>query len=364
MKLIERSSPQSLQTFLISSPKESNAELVKANLLQRLLRHLITSQISEQDFKENLSDRVCLKVIKVSRSTNPDQNREVLIGNLNYPTFLEDESPIPETVIQGVKSIGGAEFPREKYLSERLKELNYSSEDPIRMSSSTVEFLYESSLTDMTYSTIKEESELFYDFLYSSTECSLKDKIKATYIISIDKILTSKKAEEKYFTKEVLSKMVDDIDDLTTREEIFISLNKYLSEPQNRPKMVEDARRCLKKQTSNSSKSPIKTWKVVASCVILILGVLAYTNRDRLKYAYKISSESKDLEKSKFSLFTRSLFSKEGYSQAKNYVNSFSTERDYENEKDGLKAREEWLSAGIRRVKRERDSARNYFKRK
>jgi hypothetical protein len=331
MKLIERTSPSSLQSFVVNNQEDhsrSPVELIKSNLMQRLLRQVEAYRMGEGEFREKIAPSLCIRIIKVSKPDTPD--KEVHIGNLNFPTFKETDEVSPD-IVSSLKQVGGVEMPRDRFLSERLKELNFSCEDPFRVKTSKVELVHESILEDLTFSDLEEGSEEFYDFLYSSIPSSLLDTVKATYILSLDKILKSGSAREQDFTVEALERMVSDIDDPNERKEVFQHVQKYMKEPLNRPRMVDESNRVLKMKTESpkSDSKPIKTWKIVAACVIVILGVLAYVKRDAIKQSYEIAKNSQDFEgKSKFGAFVSHLFNSGKRNSAVSVLNAKADSRE------------------------------------
>jgi len=328
MKLIERTTPESLQSFAISNSEGEPLNpsfLVRSNLLQRFLRYIKCLGYEEEEFKKNL-DNIVLRISSVQpKIENSEVKKTIIIGTLSFPTFNKNTDISPE-VFEEFKA-SGVELPREAHLSERLKELTFSGEDPFRMTSIEYQLIKEESLRDMSFSNMEEESQVFYDFLYSSNSASIKEKLKATYILSVSKVFQSDPSLERKFSDQTISKIVNDITDLDTRREIFDEIKKFHLNPHLRPKMIEESNRCLRMSTEGGKgprKAPIKTWKIIAACVILILGVLAYTQRNAIKAAWEISKTSKDMESSKFSIFVRALFSSEGREHARDYVNDTS----------------------------------------
>lgn len=331
MKLIERTTPESLQAFAIYNCGESldTSSLVRSNLLQRFLRYVKCLGYEEDEFKKNL-ENIVLRISSVHPNLEGSENKKtIVIGTLNFPTFNKS-SDISPGVFEEFKT-SGVELPREEHLSERLKELTFSGEDPFRLTSISYQLIKEEALRDISFSDMEEDSQVFYDFLYSSNSASIKEKLKATYILSVSKVFESDPSLERKFSDQTISKIVNEITDLDTRKEIFNEIKKFHLNPHLRPKMVEEANRCLRLSTEDDSKgpkkAPIKTWKIVAACVILILGVLAYTQRKSIKAAWEISKKSKDMESSKFSIFVRALFSGEGREHARDFINDTSAGR-------------------------------------
>jgi hypothetical protein len=318
MKLIEKTNSSNIQTYLSSNDKEfSCVEIIKNNLFQRLLRYLAVTGISKEEFSNNMSPNLRLKIIKVNK-TSEEGNPNLYVGNINVPT-VENSIPLGQEKTQIFKD-AGVDLPREKLLSARLEELNYSSEDPFRLDTITFSLLLDSSFEDIEFSEIQEGYQKFKDNLYSLNKVSIRDKLKATYILSLNKILKSG-VKVTDFPDGKISEIVKDIDDKATREEIYLELKKFLSDPYSRPKLVERSERVLNSSTKSTQESnPIKTWKIVTACVLLILGILAYTKRDSIKVAYSIARESKDMEPSKFRAFTTVLFGSK--STLSTYVNN------------------------------------------
>jgi hypothetical protein len=326
MKLIERTNTSNLQTYLVSegSNTEVELELVKNNLLQRLFRYLLTSGISSIEFSSILSNNLDLKILKVINVK--EEAPSLLIGSINLPTKNED-SPLSEKIIEAFKNTG-VELPRDRVLSERLKELNFSSDDPFRLSNIESEVVLEESLKGLNYSDLESAENSFFDKLYSISKSPVSEKLKATYILSIHKLIYENKLQERDFTTETVDKLVEDIQDLETKTEIKKDIFTYLNSPNERPRMVDNARRTLKEGSSGINS--IKTWKLIVACVFLILAVFAYTKRHSIKIAYQLSKESKDLEPSKFTLFWKTL---SGNSDAaEKYVNG--TKGDKSRSKD------------------------------
>lgn len=320
MNLIEKTNSSNIQVYLSSKDSEfSCIELIKNNLFQRLLRYLVVSGIAKEEFSNKMSENLRLKIIKVSEKEKEGETPNLYVGNINLPTIDKSE-PLKSNHLEVFKK-SGIELPREKLLSSRLEELNYSSEDPFRLENINFSLLVDDSFEEIEFSDIQKGYHSFKDSLYSFNKTSIKDKLKATYILSLNKVLSTgvKPAD---IPDNKLSEIVNEIDDKELRKEIFLDLKKFLSDPYSRPRMIENSERVLNSSTKGEESSPIKTWKVVTACVILILGILAYTKKDSIKAAYQIARESKDLEISKFRLFTRTLFTGYGRKAARDYVNN------------------------------------------
>jgi hypothetical protein len=86
--------------------------------------------------------------------------------------------------------------------------------------------------------------------------------------------------------------------------------------------IIDKSRKSLESKSvvEDSKGKPIDTWKVVATVTVLVLGILAYTNREAIKNALEFSKLSKDYKQSKFRMFVSSIFTKSGREDAKNHV--------------------------------------------
>jgi hypothetical protein len=319
MNLIERTNKDNLQTYVISKGnQEKDLNLVRANLLQRLIRSLKTCGVSPQEFEDKLSPKLCIRVIKVTNNEGSSQD-PLLIGNLNIPNTPQEDS-LPENTIKVFKN-SGIDLPREKLLSERLRELNFSSEDPFRLHNVHTEEVYTLNLNEISYSDLEDYQEEFYETLYSETSFSLGDQLTATYIVSVDKIFNTDPERFKTLNQVGINKLVADIDDAKLKERIKKEISLYVNQPRERPRLLEKHTRVLKGKSKESTPSkPIKTWKIALTCSILIFSILAYTKRDAIKLAFKVSGEAKDFERSKFSIFIRTLFSGSFRGEMKDYM--------------------------------------------
>jgi hypothetical protein len=131
MKLIERTNSNNFQSY--STFSEDNEVLVKKlitlNLLSRLF-NFIKNKISESEFNNGFNKDCSLKIIKL----NSDSGK-LLVGNLTT-------SPDSGNTVLNEKSLSdkqysiftdqGINLPSKEVLNSRLREVNYSDEDPFR----------------------------------------------------------------------------------------------------------------------------------------------------------------------------------------------------------------------------------------
>lgn len=344
MNLIEHTTDKSIQVYAevdrgkdihnnILGEEENNKvsiyNLIKNNLIQRALKSLILQGITREEFDSDISPNVKVRVLEIK---NPESDKKIVAGITNIPASYEDMHGIPPKLKMMFEKTSEIEdYPSDKLLSNKLEDLLYSDlETPLDIDFLVGDIISEETLysNNVELEDLDKYSRNFYDTVYSSTKVLWKEKLGAAYLLNVHDIHKSGKL--KYPLSNVfLSRITKDIKDLDTRKYVIELLRKFSNSPESiRISMVNEAKNQAKGNLKSGqvgidkkTNKPIKTWKLLVSVGFIILTILAIMNRDKIKLAYQVSKDSKDFNKSGFSIFYKTLFSSQGKSYAEKYIN-------------------------------------------
>lgn len=318
MKLIERSNTTSLQSLLTCSKSENQDNvnlLLKLNLLSRL-QESIKRDLTELEFKEYVP-KLAIKISKF----NTENGNQMYLSNLNTSSNLNREFNLPQTLEKEFSDLGIV-LPSKNIFNDRLNSFSELDViDPFRLTNLELEDTYTLEVQESDFSSDLESD--FFDTFYAGTNANeelFHSKVRATCILAISDIL--EKEPNFRFDKDIIDSLLRDVTDLEQKSLIAKDLNEFISQPSSRATKIIEAKKVIKLPDAKDKQGkPIATWKLVTAVTVILLGVLAYTQRDAIKTAFKLSKEPKDFEPSKFKLFTKSLFTKGGREFAKNWIN-------------------------------------------
>lgn len=325
MILLEQTNNDSIQSYL----KPTNPEIDKSLILKLLLTNVLKrfkseteGEINKEDFDKDIAPKLTLKVIKLKPE---GVNGGIYVANLNQKTCAK-ESGVSPKALQLFKD-AGVEMPSDRILSSRLKEINYSDLDPIRMEGIEYEILYSSTLEgEVEYDDLEEFSRQFDEYvrMYDHRKYTYEDKVKSVYVITLSKHVTNENISK--LNDDFLDSITEDIDDRDMRDNVKVYLREFLDNPHRRPQILGEADHILKEMSrsgsSNDKSIKIPTWKIIAAVSAAVLIYLGIKNAKHISNVWKMVSDysGKDTSSiSKAKMYFKALTSKKGRENAIRY---------------------------------------------
>lgn len=362
MILQERTNPRNLQV-LLTCKKEINNNKIKLLLKMNLLSRLFTSIKSDLTKLEILNKVLPFLEIKVSQFNNNNKTNFYL-ANLNIPNNSKEVitklSPIQEKTYSDL----GVNLPSTDILKSRLDSFSEKDVvDPFRLKNINLLNSYNINLKDVDYSLLVKAEDLFMESFYSNLDYNKKlyyDKVKYTTILAFNEVITTDKT--LVIDDAVIDSVLGEVKDLKVRAEIRKEVREFVDNPQSRPNTLRLANQHINNNNVKSSNGkPIATWKIVTGVTVVILGILAFKNRDAIRAAYKVSKNTKDFNGSKFKRFMKSLFTSKGRKNAVTWMNADESESYYKDEVAYNPVRMKKADYEIEKAKYEKEKSRKYF---
>lgn len=326
MVLLEQTNNDSIQSYIKpTSPdvdKSTILKIILSNILKRF-KDVTEGEIDKEDFKNNLAPNLTLKVIKLKPE---GESNGIYIANLNQKTNAKEQSVSPRAL--ELFKEAGIDMPSDRILSSRLKEINYSDLDPIRLTGIDYEVIYSSTLSDeVEYEDLDFFAKQFDDYVkaYDHREYTYEDKIKSVYVLSLNKNLTNAQLSE--MNDPFLESITEDIEDRNIRINVKEHLKTFLDQPTRRAAMLDEADHILKElsqkesnKSGSSSNFNIPIWKLIITISLFILAYIGIRNSKTMSNVWSLVkgyTDEKDRSSlSKAKLYFKVLFSRKGRANA------------------------------------------------
>lgn len=321
MELLERNYSDSLQTYTFSDvEKDREAKvLLRWNLLSRLSK-LVKGELGQEDKEEELLPRTQIRITKIS---NPELGNktmylsELKVDGMKFPSI---EDPIQDSLVQNMDSLGIA-IPKDS-LDSRLKSFYNDRVTPapfnlIKLKGSD---LTEHRVTEKEFSYI--EDNIYAD----SDEEDHYKMVRAVSMLALHKHLTENPGSPRERLIQGINNLSKEITDENRKKELHDYLMIYIEKPNSRPLLVKEAQIVVQNRSTRASKG-IPLWIIVTAVSLILVGAIAYTQRDKIKAAWSASNSIKNNKETKPDFntkksFLRMLFTKSGRSEASSIVNN------------------------------------------
>jgi hypothetical protein len=327
MKILERNYQNSIQSYLRHDNESEARESLRGNLLSRLFR-FISRDLDEEEIKTTILPNVRIRVIKIENKLQPQL--PIFMGGLSSPTlkFEGTKGEFPSDITSEFKT-SGVELPTPEILNKKLDKM-YSSNgtflrDPFNMSNLKVTEILNSPISESDFS----DYSSLEDTMYSEDSHTNHFKmVKAISLMALHKHVTENPNSPKERLISGINNLTKDLNDEIEKTDLTNYLLRYVNDKNSRFLLVKESELVIKQRSDSANNATsIPTWVVVSVVSLLLLGGLAYTQREKLANAWKFSREvkSKQPEVSKHKSFFKALFSSNGRSIAKDYLNDKST---------------------------------------
>lgn len=324
MEILERNYSEGLQSYTFSDVECDNEAkiLLRWNLLSRLSK-LVKGELNQEDKIEELLPRTKISITKVH---NPEVSNktmylsELKVGGMKFPST---EDSIDDSLVKNMDSIG-VEIPKDS-LDKKLKGFysNRLTSTPFNILKLRGKDLSESKVTEKEFSYI--EDSLYAD----EDEESHYKMVRAVSMLALHKHVTENPSSPKERLIQGINNLSKEITNEARKSELHDYLMIYIDKPGSRPLLVKEAQMVIDDRSKKVGKG-IPLWAIMTVISLILVGGILYSQRDRIKAAWKASNGLKNTDgvKPDFNTkktFFQMLFTRNGREAAKGWVNKTKT---------------------------------------
>lgn len=322
MKLLERNYNDSLQVYSFSDTEnDKEAQVIlRWNLLSRLSK-LVKDDLSQEDKVEQLLPRTDISITKITNPSVANKTMylsELKVDGMNFPST---EDSIDDSLVKNLDELGIA-IPKES-LNNRLKTF-YSG----RVTSKPFNILHLKG-EDMKEARVSErEFSYIEDSMYSDAddEENHYKMVRAVSMLALHKHVTENPGSPRERLVQGINNLSKEITDARRKQELHDYLMIYIEKPGSRALLVKEAELVVSNRAKAKGKG-IPLWVYLTVISVILVGGLLYSQRDKIRTAWKATVGIKNEAEVKPDFntkksFLRMLFTKGGREEASSFVNN------------------------------------------